>query len=72
MIKEPIPQAQQETQTEAEVSAENEDSEYKRKGKKKLKKIPTEPSRDSTPSPLRRAMKEATENKLRKETWLRR
>ena len=42
----------------------------KRKRKKKPKKAPVEPSRDSTPSPLRRAKKEATNNKLREEAWL--
>ena len=40
------------------------------KGKKKLKKVSLEPSRDSTPSPLRRARKEVAKNKLRKEAWL--
>ena len=42
----------------------------KRKRKKKPKKAPVEPSRDSTPSPLRRAKKEATDNKLKEEAWL--
>ena len=69
VIREPIPQEQQEKQTEAATSDENEDLEYKRKGKK-LKKAPAEPSIDSTPLPLRRNMKEGTENKLREEAWL--
>ena len=37
---------------------------------KETKKDPTAPSRNSTPSPLRRARREATKNKLREEAWL--
>ena len=70
MIREPFPQVQQETQAEAETSDNDEDPEYKCKGKKKVRKAPAEPSRDSTPSPLRKAKKEAAEKKLREEAWL--
>ena len=35
-----------------------------------MKKDLAEPSRDSTPSPLRQAQREAIENKLREEAWL--
>ena len=70
MIREPLPQAQTKQQIEAETSDEDEDRKYKCKGKKKLKKDPTKPSRDSTPSPLKRAKKEVAENKLREEAWL--
>ena len=70
VIKEPIPQEQQEKQTEAETSDEDKDPESKLKGKKKVKKAPIEPSRNSTPSPLRRTKKEPVENKLREEAWL--
>ena len=41
----------------------------KGKGKKKLKKALTVPSRDSTPSLLQRARREIEENKLREEAW---
>ena len=58
MIREPIPQEQPEPQ--AEASEGSEDPKYKRKGKRKIKKVPVEPSRDSTPAPLRRAMRKAT------------
>ena len=40
------------------------------KGKKKLKKAPAAPFRYSTPSPIRRAQREAEENKLRERAWL--
>ena len=40
------------------------------KGKKKLKQVPIEPSRDSTPFPLRRARREDTANKLKEEARL--
>ena len=70
MIKEPLLQAQTKQQAEAEISDENEDPEYKRKGKKKLKKAPAVPSRDSTPSPLRRAKRKTVKNRLREEAWL--
>ena len=42
----------------------------KKKGKKKLRKAPTEPSRNSNPSSLRRTIKEVAESKLRKEAWV--
>ena len=64
MIKEPLPQEQPEQQAEEETLYEEEGPEYKRKGKKKLKKALAEPSRDCTPSPMRRARKEAAKNKL--------
>ena len=41
------------------------------KGKKKLKKALAVPSRESTPFPMRRACREAKENKLREVAWLR-
>ena len=65
VIRELILQVQQEQQVEAEALDRNEDPEYKKKGKRKLKKAPVEPSRDSTPSPLRTAQREATKNKMR-------
>ena len=40
------------------------------KGKRKLKKAPTEPSKDSSPFPLRQARREVVENKLKEERWL--
>ena len=67
MIRVPIPQEQQETQADVKTPDDNKDPKYKCKGKKKVKKAPAEPSRDSTPSPLRRAKKEAIKNKLREE-----
>ena len=67
VIREPLSQAQTKQQTEAETSNEDEDLEYKCKGKKKLKKAAAETSKVSTSLPLRRAKKEATENKLREE-----
>ena len=42
----------------------------KGKSKKKLKKAPVTPFRNYTPSPLRRARREAEENKLKEEAWL--
>ena len=39
----------------------------KGKGKKKLKKVPVEPSRDSTPSLLRRTRRGPTKNQLKEE-----
>ena len=39
------------------------------KGKKKVKKAPGTPSRDSTPFPLRRIKREVEENKLREEVY---
>ena len=50
VIREPIPQEQQATQAEAKTLDDEEDPEYKRTGKKKLRKAPAEPSRDSTPT----------------------
>ena len=71
VIREPKPQWQQhEKQAEKESSDEEEDSNYKCKRKKKEKKSPAEPSRDSTPSLLRRAKRETLENNLREEAWL--
>ena len=40
------------------------------KGTKKVKETSTIPSRDSTPSPIKRARREAKENKLREKAWL--
>ena len=70
VIRESLAQAQIKQQTEVETLDEDEDPEYKCKGKKKPKKAPAEPSRDSTPSPLRKAKRETTETRLREETWL--
>ena len=71
VIKEPILQKQQKQQAEVDASDESEDLEYKRKGKKKIKVL-VDPSRDSTPSSLRRAKKEAAMNNLKEKTWLQR
>ena len=70
VIREPVPQVQQEQQAKPEASDGTEDPEYKRKGKRKMKKAYVEPYRDSTPSPLRRVMRETAENKLKEEAWL--
>ena len=73
LIKEPNLQKQQEQQAEVEAL----DPKCKRKGKKKIKKASVDPLRDSIPSPLRRARKEAVRTSLEKrlgckdkETWL--
>ena len=59
VIKEPAPQ---EEPTQKEI--------LEGKRKKKVKIIPTTPSRESAPSNLRRARREAEENKLREEAWI--
>ena len=65
VIKEPMPQKQP-----AEENVSDEEDVLDGKGRKKLEKAPVEPSKDSTPSPLRRAKREAIKNKLREEAWL--
>ena len=75
VIREPLLEAKQKKQVEAEGLDDNEDPNYKRKGKKrkgkkKQNKASKEPTRDSTPSPLRPAKKEVAENKLKEEAWL--
>ena len=70
VIREPIPQVQQEQQAISKALDGSEDPEYKRKGKRKLKKAPVEPSKDSTPSPLRRARREEAGNRMREEAWM--
>ena len=67
---EPRPLTQQKTHAEVETLDDEEDLEYKQKGKKKVKKVPAKPARNSTPFPLRRAKKEVAESKLREEAWL--
>ena len=58
IIKEPAP----EEPTQKEVP--------EGKGKKKVKRAPTVPPRDTTPFPIKRARREAVENKLTEEAWL--
>ena len=70
VIREPFLQAQTKQQIEVKTLDEDEGPEYKWNGKKKLKKASAEPSRDSTPSPLRRAKRDAVENRLRKKARL--
>ena len=69
IIREQPPQRQQE-QLEAEASDKNEDPEIKRKGKKPLKKTPSEPSGEPIPFPGRRALLEVAQDRLRNEAWL--
>ena len=64
VIRESQPQEQPKQHPEEETSDQEEDLEYKRKGTKKVKKAHAEPSRDSTPSPLRRARKQAQKGSM--------
>ena len=72
MIRDQVPQDQTKNQAEAEASDkdEDEDPEIKRKGKKPVKKAPMEPSRESTPFPIRRALLEVAQNRMRSEAWV--
>ena len=53
---------------DAEAHGENINSEYKRKGKRKISTDDT--TRDSTRSTLKRAIREAAGNRFREEEWL--
>ena len=70
MNREQSPQEQLK-QPEAEASDKDEDPEIRRKGKKPSKKAPVQPSSESTPSPAKRALLEAAQDKLRTETGYR-
>ena len=62
VIMELNPQDQPLNQAKAKASDESEDLEIRRKGKKLVKKALVEPSRESTPSPIKRALLEAVGN----------
>ena len=70
MIREQVPQDQTKNQAEAEASDKDEVPKIRRKGKKPVKKAIVEPSRKSTPSPVRRAFLEAAHNRMRLEAWV--
>ena len=70
VVKKQVPQDQTKNQVEAEASDTDEDPEIRRKGKKPLKKAPMEPSRESTPSLIRRALLEVAQNRMRSEAWV--
>ena len=70
MIREPNLLDQPLQQAEAKTLDKDKDLEIKRKDKKLMKKATMEPSSESTPSPVRRALLEAGENRLREEAWV--
>ena len=67
IIRESSPQDHNRKHTEAKGSNDKEDPDYRRKGerKKKSDKVSEESTRDSTPSFLRKAIRETTDHRFR-------
>ena len=67
-MKDPLPQTHPRIHANAETYGENKNSDYKRKGKRKISS--DNPTRDSSHSTLKRVIREAAEHRFREEELL--